>query len=62
MRLRKACDLRRSINSLATIVQQEMEIDPVRRSLFVFCNIRRAHLKILYWQLTISLPIERYNF
>ncbi|MFW7378375.1 MAG: IS66 family insertion sequence element accessory protein TnpB [Oligoflexus sp.] len=63
---KKAFDMRRSINSLAAIVQQEMLLDPFRRSLFVFCNKRRTHLKILYWQRTgfclWMMRLEKHKF
>ena len=63
---KKACDMRKSINSLATIVQQEMELDPFRRCLFAFCNKRRTHLKILYWNKTgfclWMMRLEKHKF
>lgn len=42
-------DLRKSIDGLAALVQQEFELDPFSPNLFVFCNRQRDKLKILYW-------------
>lgn len=42
-------DMRKSINGLSIIVQENMELDPFSGHLFVFCNRRRNILKILYW-------------
>jgi len=41
-------DMRKSINSLAVLVQEEMKLNPFEESLFMFSNGRRT-LKILYW-------------
>jgi len=42
-------DLRKSIDGLAAIVQEEFELDPFSPCLFVFCNRARDKLKILQW-------------
>jgi len=42
-------DLRKSIDGLATIVQEGFQLDPFSPSLFVFCNRKRDKLKILHW-------------
>jgi len=42
-------DLRKSIDGLATLVQQGFGLDPFSRSIFVFCNRNRDKLKILEW-------------
>lgn len=42
-------DLRKAINGLAVIVQEELAADPLSGNLFLFCNRRRTHLKVLYW-------------
>jgi len=42
-------DMRKSINGLSVIVQEEMDLDVRTNSLFIFCNRRRTHMKILYF-------------
>ena len=42
-------DMRKAINGLSILVQDQMELDPFSGHLFVFCNRRRHMIKILYW-------------
>ena len=42
-------DIRKSIDGLAAIVQEQFTLDPFSSALFVFCNRRRDKLKILHW-------------
>jgi transposase len=42
-------DMRKSIDSLAAIVQAGFGLDPFSPALFVFCNRGRDKLKILQW-------------
>lgn len=42
-------DLRKSIDGLAALVQEQFQLNPFSASLFVFCNRRRDKLKILQW-------------
>ncbi|WP_100788597.1 IS66 family insertion sequence element accessory protein TnpB [Leptospira adleri] len=42
-------DLRKSINTLAIIVEGNMKKNPYSESLFLFCNRKKDKLKILYW-------------
>ena len=42
-------DLRKSINGLSIIVAEELGLDLKSKSLFVFTNRRRTHMKILYF-------------
>jgi transposase len=42
-------DMRKSIYGLSVIVSEEMRLDLKSRSLFIFCNKKRTHLKILYF-------------
>lgn len=42
-------DMRKSIYGLSVIVSEEMCLDLKSKSLFIFCNKRRTHLKILYF-------------
>lgn len=44
-----AVDMRKSIDGLSMLVEQELELDPFAAQLFVFSNRRRDKLKILYW-------------
>lgn len=46
---RNPVDMRKHINGLAAIVEAEMELDLKAPSLFIFCNRRRTHMKILYF-------------
>ena len=45
-------DFRKSINGLALIVEQELELDPFNTSLYLFSNHARDKIKILYWDKT----------
>lgn len=45
-------DMRKQINGLSIIVQEELKLDPFSGALFLFCNKRRQLLKILYWDKT----------
>jgi transposase len=42
-------DMRKSINGLSLLVQEEFELDLFSGSLFAFCNRRQDIVKILYW-------------
>ena len=46
---REPVDMRKSINGLSVIVQEEMKLDLKSSSLFIFTNKRRTHMKILYF-------------
>lgn len=43
-------DMRKSINGLSLLVQEEFELDLFTGSYFAFCNRKRDIVKILYWQ------------
>jgi len=43
-------DMRKSIDGLAAIVQQNFQLNPFQNSLFLFCGTRRDRLKALYWE------------
>ena len=42
-------DMRKAINGLSIIAEQEMEFDPFSGSLFLFCSRSRKIIKVLYW-------------
>lgn len=44
-----AQDMRKAINGLSILVQEQLRLDPFGGSLFVFSNRRRDIVKILYW-------------
>ena len=44
-----ATDLRKSINGLSILVENQMELNPFSGYLFAFCNRKRTTVKILYW-------------
>lgn len=43
-------DMRKSIDGLAALVQQNFQLNPFQNSLFLFCGTRRDRLKALYWE------------
>lgn len=43
-------DMRKSIDGLAAIVQQNFKLNPFQNSLFLFCGRKRDRLKALYWE------------
>jgi transposase len=44
-----ATDMRKSIDGLAVLVGEQLELDVFSGHLFVFCNRGRTIVKILYW-------------
>ena len=46
---RDPIDFRGGINSLAVLVQEEMELDPFAPAVFAFCNRRRDRMKLLFF-------------
>ncbi len=44
-----ATDMRKSINGLSIIVEEELGLDLFTGNLFAFCNRNRDIVKILYW-------------
>jgi len=45
-------DLRKAVNGLSVIVQEDIKQDPFSGSLFLFCNRERKLLKAVYWDKT----------
>lgn len=45
-------DLRKGINGLIALIEDEMDLDALSGSLFLFCNSQRKLLKALYWDTT----------
>ncbi len=43
-------DMRKSMNGLSILVEQEMELLPTMDALFVFCNRGRDKVKLLCWE------------
>jgi transposase len=44
-----ATDMRKSIDTLAILVAERLQQDPLSGHLFGFCNRKRDTIKILYW-------------
>jgi len=42
-------DMRKQINGLSILVQDELELNPFEKNLFIFCNKPKNRMKILYW-------------
>lgn len=42
-------DMRKQINGLSIIVAEELAMDPLDGSLFLFCNKHKRILKVIYW-------------
>ncbi len=43
-------DMRKSIDGLSAIVQQNFKLDPLSNSLFLFCGRKCNRMKVLYWE------------
>ena len=43
------CDMRKSFDSLHTLVRERLDLDPFAGHLFVFTSRRKDRVKILYW-------------
>lgn len=43
-------DMRKSIDGLAAVVQEQFHLDPFSKSLFLFCGKRRDRIKVLLWE------------
>lgn len=47
---REAVDFRKQMRGLSVLVQEELELDPFSLHVFAFCNRRRDHVRLLYWE------------
>ena len=47
-----ATDLRKGINGLSAMVQENMKQDPFSGNVYVFCNRGRKLIKAVYWDKT----------
>jgi len=43
-------DMRKSIDGLAALVQQNLKLDHFSNSLFLFCGSKKDRIKALYWE------------
>jgi len=43
-------DLRKAVNGLAVIIEQEMTGEPFSGNVYLFCNRERKLLKAVYWE------------
>jgi transposase len=47
---RDSVDFRKQMRGLSVLVQEELDLDPFSAHLFAFCNRRRDHVRLLYWE------------
>ena len=45
-------DMRKSIDGLVGVVQQQFKMDPYASAMFIFCGRRRDRIKVLMWEPT----------
>jgi transposase len=45
-------DFRKGMRGLAALIQEELELDPLSKNLFVFLSRDRKKIKALYWDKT----------
>ena len=43
-------DMRKSIDGLTSVIQQNFKLDPFSNSLFLFCGNKSDRLKAIYWE------------
>lgn len=43
-------DMRKAIDGLSALVEQNFKLNPYQNSLFLFCGRRRDRIKCLYWE------------
>ena len=42
-------DFRKGIDGLCGIIQEQMNLNPFEKYIFIFCSTNRSKLKIIYW-------------
>lgn len=47
---RKAVDFRKQVNGLSSIIQHQLEHNPMSGQLFVFLNRKKDKIRILHWE------------
>ena len=61
-----ATDLRKAVNGLSVLITEEMELNVLSGSLFMFCNRDRKLLKAIYWDGTgfwlLQKRLEEHKF
>lgn len=60
-------DMRKAINGLSILVEEELELDPFEDgTVFLFCNRQRRILKALFWDATgfclVQKRLEKHRF
>ncbi|AQS11368.1 IS66 Orf2 like protein [Clostridium saccharobutylicum] len=55
-------DLRKSIDGLVMIVQNQFKLDPFEKALFVFCNKQMDKLKILHFDEGYWLYYQNWSY
>lgn len=43
-------DMRKGFDGLSGLVRSRMYLDPLSRSVYIFMNRRRTHVKLLFWE------------
>lgn len=43
-------DMRKAIDGLSALVEQNFNLNPFQNSIFLFCGRRRDRIKALYWE------------
>jgi transposase len=47
---RQPVDFRKGVGGLSVLVEQALGLDPFAAALFVFTNVQRNKIKLLYWE------------
>ncbi|GHA19699.1 IS66 family insertion sequence element accessory protein TnpB [Oceanisphaera arctica] len=52
-----ATEMGKSIDGLALLVSDVLELNPLSEAWFIFCNRQRNKLKILFWSWAVAIPM-----